>query len=83
MAKERTPSGGGESSPPTLVVCRLLLSLFAEANGTNACVFTRYSYANLNMMPESLARLDRKANEHGRTSGTPKPSPVVVGIGSV
>jgi integrase len=36
----------------------------------DAGVFKRYSQAKLNMMRESLTRLDRKANEHERTSGT-------------
>jgi hypothetical protein len=36
-------------------------------------VFKRYSHAKLNMMRELLARLDRKANEHGQTSGTLEP----------
>jgi integrase len=40
----------------------------------DAGVFKRYSQAKLNMMRESLDRLDRKANEHGRTLGTPEPS---------
>jgi integrase len=40
----------------------------------DAAVFKRYSQAKLNMMRESLTRLDRQANEHGRTSGTPEPS---------
>jgi integrase len=40
----------------------------------DAGVFKRYSHAKLNMMRESLARLDRKANEHGRPSGRPEPS---------
>ena len=40
----------------------------------DAGVFKRYSQAKLNMMRESLARLDRKANEHGRASGTPEPN---------
>jgi integrase len=40
----------------------------------DAGVFKRYSQAKLNMMRESLARLDRQANEHRRTSGTPEPS---------
>jgi hypothetical protein len=40
----------------------------------DAGVFKRYSQAKLNMMRESLDRLDQKANEHGRTSGMPEPS---------
>ena len=36
----------------------------------DAGVFKRYSQAKLNMMREALARLDRKANEHGETFGT-------------
>jgi len=40
----------------------------------DAGVFKRYSQAKLNMMRESLNRLDRKANEHGRISTTPEPS---------
>jgi len=41
----------------------------------DAGVFKRYSQAKLNMMRESLTRLDRKANEHGRTSGgVPEPN---------
>ena len=35
-------------------------------------VFKRYSQAKLNMMRESLAKLDRHANEHGKTFGTPR-----------
>ena len=35
-------------------------------------VFKRYSQAKLNMMREALARLDRKANEHGENFGTAK-----------
>ena len=31
-------------------------------------VFKRYSQAKLNMMRESLSKLDRQANEHGATS---------------
>ena len=38
----------------------------------DAAVFKRYSQAKLNMMREALARLDRKANEHGETFGTAK-----------
>ena len=38
----------------------------------DAGVFKRYSQAKLNMMREALARLDRKANEHGANSGTVK-----------
>jgi integrase len=38
----------------------------------DAGVFKRYSQAKLNMMREALGRLDRKANEHGTTSGTGK-----------
>jgi integrase len=37
-------------------------------------VFKRYSQAKLNMMREALAQLDRRANEHGKTFGTPKPN---------
>ena len=33
-------------------------------------VFKRYSQAKLNMMRESLSKLDRQANEHGATSFT-------------
>jgi integrase len=40
----------------------------------DAGVFKRYSQAKLNIMRESLKQLDRKANEHGRTFGTPEPS---------
>jgi integrase len=36
----------------------------------DASIFKRYSQAKLNMMREALTRLDRKANEHDRTSGT-------------
>jgi len=36
----------------------------------DAGVFKRYSQAKLNMMREALDRLDRKANEHDRSSGT-------------
>jgi hypothetical protein len=38
----------------------------------DAAVFKRYSQAKLNMMREALARLDRKANDHGETFGTAK-----------
>lgn len=40
----------------------------------DSAVFKRYSQAKLNMMREALARLDRKANEHERSSGTAKPN---------
>ena len=36
----------------------------------DSAVFKRYSQAKLNMMRESLARLDRYANEHGRQAVT-------------
>ena len=36
----------------------------------DAKVFKRYSQAKLNMMRESLSKLDRQANEHGATSFT-------------
>ena len=36
----------------------------------DALVFKRYSQAKLNMMRESLSKLDRQANEHGATSFT-------------
>jgi len=36
----------------------------------DADVFKRYSQAKLAMMREALGKLDRNANEHGRTSGT-------------
>ena len=36
----------------------------------DAAVFKRYSQAKLNMMRESLSKLDRQANEHGVTSFT-------------
>ena len=36
-------------------------------------VFKRYSQAKLNMMRESLSKLDRQANERGVTSFTPPP----------
>jgi integrase len=35
----------------------------------DSSVFKRYSKAKLNMMRESLTRLDRKANEHGMAEG--------------
>ena len=35
-----------------------------------AAVFKRYSQAKLNMMRESLSKLDRQANERGGTSFT-------------
>ena len=35
-------------------------------------VFKRYSHAKLNMMREALQQLDRQANEHPGTFGTPK-----------
>jgi integrase len=37
----------------------------------DAQVFKRYSQAKLNMMRESLEKLDRQANEHRENSGTP------------
>ena len=37
-------------------------------------VFKRYSHAKLNMMREALLKLDRHANEHARTSDTPRPN---------
>ncbi|HTS71532.1 MAG TPA: hypothetical protein VMO17_21345, partial [Terriglobia bacterium] len=37
----------------------------------DAQVFKRYSQAKLNMMRESLEKLDRQANEHRKNSGTP------------
>lgn len=40
----------------------------------DAKVFKRYSQAKLLMMRESLARLDRTANEHGSTSGPLRPN---------
>jgi len=40
----------------------------------DSAVFKRYSQAKLNMMREALARLDRKANEHERSSGTARPN---------
>jgi hypothetical protein len=40
----------------------------------DAEVFKRYSQANLNMMREALGRLDRHANEHHKTFGTPRPN---------
>ena len=36
----------------------------------DTAVFKRYSQAKLNMMRESLSKLDRQANEHGATSFT-------------
>ena len=36
----------------------------------DAAVFKRYSQAKLNMMRESLSKLDRQANKHGATSLT-------------
>ena len=33
----------------------------------DAAVFTRYSQAKLNMMREALSKLDRQANERGKT----------------
>ena len=44
----------------------------------DAAVFKRYSQAKLNMMRESLSKLDRQANEHGATSFT-----VLAGLGPV
>ncbi len=38
----------------------------------DSAVFKRYSQAKLNMMREALQRLDRRANEHGETSNTPR-----------
>ena len=38
----------------------------------DAGVFKRYSQAKLNMMRETLAHLDQKANEHSDTFGTAK-----------
>ena len=40
----------------------------------DAKVFRKYSQAKLVMMRESLARLDRTANEHNTTSGTLRPN---------
>jgi len=40
----------------------------------DSAVFKRYSQAKLNMTREALARLDRKANEHGVISDTAKPN---------
>ena len=40
----------------------------------HAGVFKRYSQAKLNMMREALDRLDRRANEHERSSGTARPN---------
>jgi len=40
----------------------------------DAEAFKRYSQAKLNMMREALARLDRRANEHGKTFGTSRPN---------
>jgi len=40
----------------------------------DAQVFKRYSQAKLNMMREALAQLDRRANEHRKTFGSPKPN---------
>jgi integrase len=40
----------------------------------NAEVFKKYSQAKLNMMREALTKLDRRANEHGRTFGTARPN---------
>ena len=40
----------------------------------DAGVFKRYSQAKLNMMREALDRLDRRANEHERSSGTARPN---------
>jgi hypothetical protein len=40
----------------------------------DAEVFKKYSQAKLNMMREALAKLDRRANEHGRTFGTARPN---------
>ena len=37
-------------------------------------VFKRYSHAKLNMMREALGKLDRRANEHEKTSGTVMPN---------
>ena len=39
----------------------------------DADAFKRYSQAKLVMMREALAKLDRKANEHDRNSGTSRP----------
>ena len=39
----------------------------------DADVFKRYSQAKLTMMREALTKLDRGANEHDRTFGTPRP----------
>ena len=40
----------------------------------DAEVFKKYSQAKLNMMREALAKLDRRANEHGGTFGTARPN---------
>ena len=40
----------------------------------DAGVFKRYSQPKLNMMREALDRLDGRANEHERSSGTARPN---------
>jgi hypothetical protein len=40
----------------------------------DADVFKRYSQAKFNMMREALGKLDRHANEHHKTFGTPRPN---------
>jgi integrase len=40
----------------------------------DSAVFKRYSRAKLNMMREALTMLHRRANEHGRISGTANPN---------
>jgi integrase len=40
----------------------------------DADVFKRYSQAKFNMMREALGKLDRHANEHRKTFGTPRPN---------
>jgi integrase len=39
----------------------------------DAGIFKRYGHAKPNMMREALDRLDRRANEHRESSGTPQP----------
>jgi len=41
---------------------------------SDAAVFKRYSQAKFNMMREALDRLDRRANEHERSSATARPN---------
>jgi integrase len=61
-------SAGGDVHRRVLVADHFVTQMLRQGDSG---VFKRYSQAKLNMMREALARLDRKANEHG-ISGTAK-----------